>query len=187
MFSINQGSSLDKRDPHCWGRWASHSSMRRMGGDLPGLQGLRTINMNNSATPYLVTCFVLKDVPTWNSLTQGNASCLDLTQTVIDRKGCQRKPCNQRQCRCFYLIAIVSGSEGSWNVYRWLRDWRPLPVCRSPNSSKNLRHSFSLSSSRFSLYKILFLVLLNSHVVILQSYIHTHTYIVQDIVSMEKW
>lgn len=64
-------------------------------------QGLRTIHTSDSAIYSFVTCFVLRDVPTPNLLTQGNASCLDLT--VIDRKGCQRKPCNQRQGRCFYL------------------------------------------------------------------------------------
>lgn len=55
MFSINQGSSLDKRDPRSRCCWVSPSSMWGMWGDLPGLKGWEPfIQVTQQFTPLLL-------------------------------------------------------------------------------------------------------------------------------------
>lgn len=83
-------------------------------------QGLRTINISNSATSFYIACFVLKDVPYRKLIDSRKCKLTGPTKTVDNGTGCicQRKPCNQRPCKYFYLD---SSCQWAWRELKCMQ------------------------------------------------------------------
>lgn len=86
---------------------------------------------------------------------------LDLTDTVIDRKGCihQRKLIRDSADISVYLWSM--GPKGAEAHARDAQRQKSSSRLYESEEFPKLRYPFGLRSGRFSLYKILYLMLLN--------------------------